>query len=70
MIPTAKGSNTIKKVLDHKLPVTLVIVTLVIASMTFIGGSTYPIAFSALWVAYVIALAFGIALIRKDVKHD
>lgn len=59
-----------KKVLGHKLTVTLVVVTLTIASMTFVGGSTYPVAFSALWVGYVIALAFGVALIRRDVKND
>lgn len=57
-----------KKVLSHRITATLAISALIIGSMTFVGGATYPVAFGALWVAFAIASAFGVAVIRRDTK--
>ena len=55
-----------KRVLKHRLTISLAVIALVTAAGTYVASSTYPVASGFIWAVSAVTLGFAVVSIRRD----
>lgn len=57
-----------KKILTHKLVISMIVIGAVLAFLTAVGSYRYPAAFAIMWTVYSVMLVFAVVVVRRDIK--
>lgn len=58
-----------KRVLGHRLTLSMATVAFCLVAGTFVSGDTYPLARGIIWAVYAVTLGFAVVAIRKDFEN-
>ncbi len=57
-----------KRVLKHRLTISLAVLAVVIAAGSYVPSSTYPVAFGIIWAVCAVTLGYAVVSIRRDLN--
>jgi fatty acid desaturase len=58
-----------KRVIRHRLTISMATAAVCLIAATFVSGDAYPVAMAMIWAVYVVTLAFAIVAMRRDLKN-
>jgi hypothetical protein len=58
-----------KRVLKHRLTISMATVAVCLVAGTFVSGDAYPVAMGIIWAVYAVTLGFAVVAIRRDLHH-